>query len=152
MSTTPTLSVPELYSFTLLETDTIESLRDDLGMSKFNNIRFTTQNFGMSRAIHPLRGGFLHMEGEYSHLDALNAVADLVQSTGRRFRLGTPLEALVFKKSGNSHPPYWAVLSKVYGKAPAREVLLWDCAVCFYLSLYTGRMSPLYEVFIVEEL
>ncbi len=149
MSTT--LIVPVMSFFTLPEGATIESTKSEISMSSSCNTNLTTENFGAdNQRCGSLQGGFLNIGTSFSSEAGVLVVAQLSKETRRKFRLGTPLESLAYKKANLPHPKWWAVLSKVFsGKVLAWNS--WDEGPPFFLNYWRGDWSSNYEVFVVED-
>ncbi len=85
----------------------------------------------------------------FSEAGAL-AVTQLAKETKRKFRLGTPLEALAYKKANLPHPTYFTVLSKVFSV----HVLYWrdwGGDPGFNLDAWVSCWSSNCGVFVVED-
>jgi hypothetical protein len=144
------LTVPDMWGFHIPEGTTIDSLRNDIPMFDDHRENFTDKNFGISTLKCPKAVGFYDMGKEFGSCEAINTINKLASQTSRRFRAGTPLEALLFWLENRTRCPEWFT---VLGKTWDDRVLNWNHIIPeFYLCNWAGNWSSDRQVFIVEDL
>ena len=92
------------------------------------------------------------MGDHYSIDKALARVGKLASQTGRKFRIGTALEAMLYKSQGNPHPDYFVSLEKVKIEQCLLCHLIWYGGAEFDFTSSQDTWSLVYKVFVVEDL
>lgn len=145
------LTTPTLHEFIVPEGTTIDTAKIGLPMTDYCKTNLTESNFGGQVKVGPLRGGFIKMDRDYESEEGVEAVRLLAEQTKRKFRVGTALEFLLFKKQNCPHPQYCVALGSVWNGS----VLYWSDWVDnrkFDLNDWAGEWSADSEVFFVEDL
>lgn len=149
--TQPSLIIPTLTPFIVPKNASIDTLKIDLPISKFCQADLTEENFGMPLPLGGIQGGFISMGRNYRSEEGVAKIKALVYQTGRKFRLGTPLEVLLYKAQNLSHPTYFVSLAKVWNGS----VLHWSEWASdgeFDFPAWEGSWDALCEIFVVEDL
>ena len=146
-----TLAIPVITLLTIPDSASIESMKEGLPMSDHCRENLTTANFGMGTSpCKKMLCGFLFLPGRFSSEAGVKAADELARLSGCKFRLGTPLEALAYKKSGATYPKQWVVLSK----KDSGSVLTWSVWLGdprFSLRSWRGVWDSDCGVFVVKE-
>jgi hypothetical protein len=147
----PVSPLPELHPFTILEGVTIESAKEGLPMSVYCQEHLTNINYGTDLPSGSIQGGFLSMGHNYESEEAVSRVTELVRQTGCKFRLGTPLELLLYKTQNLPCPTYVVSLAKVWNGF-VLHWRGWHGDSEFDLGAWKGEWNAPCEVFVVEDL
>ena len=139
-----------LYPFDIPEGCTISLCKEGLPMSDYCKQYLTDKNFGTKLPKDPVAGGFYDMKARFESYDGINAIQKFATQTGRKLRVGTALELLLFWMQKRVHcPKCFVALGSVWDG----KVLYWygDCAE-FRLDHWVGKWNEFYQVFFVEDL
>lgn len=144
------LSIPQLTPFAVPAGSTINSAKEGLPMDDYCRDNLTNENFPCEPPKGPIAGGFLPMDKNFESEEGVSAVAKLAEQTGRKFRVGTTHECLLFKKR---HPGICPKNFIALGTVWNGEVLRWygDCTE-FGLDDWGGKWYECHQVFLVEDL
>lgn len=140
----------KLTQFQVPKGSTIASARRCLPMTAYVGRNLTDRNFGNYLPEGLVAGGFLPMNENFESGEGIKAARKIAEETGRDFRLGTTLEALLFLKQNRSRCPKRFLVLGTVGNG---KVLIWssDCAG-FHLLPWEGRWGKVWQIFIVEDL
>ncbi len=142
--------IPTLTRFDIPSDSTIASASEGLPKSDYCQKNLTDENFGTELPKGLVAGGFLEMPASFESEDGVKAIEALALKHGKKFRVGTPHEALHFKKK---HPKLCPRYFVAFGKVWNGGVLYWnDVYAKFYLYAWDGKWFEYYQVFFVEDL
>lgn len=146
------LVVPILYPIVVPLNVNVDDVKKNFPMTKECRENLTNVNYKTSPPTGPIQGGFYSIGDHYSIDKALARVSKLVSQTGRRFRIGTALEAMLYKSQGNPHPDYFVSLEKVKIEQCLLCHLIWYGGAEFDFTSSQDTWSLVYKVFVVEDL
>jgi hypothetical protein len=145
------LVVPPIHHFDVPEDATIDSLKCFSPMSVHCNANFTDEHFGTPIPAGLVAGGFYDMGKEFSSEEAVDTIGRLARQTGRKLRVGTPLELLSFLYDFAevlARPERFIALGKVWNNG----VFGYYDGKYFDILVWGGGWYANCKVFIVEDL